>query len=105
MAVGLARKGVRVNTLTPGPVQSQMLSKLFTGDQVARRMVHVSIGRFGTPEGMAEGALFLLSDASSYVNDFAPSAEPTSSRLDANQTGTGIPTSVNACAGNLDGSL
>ena len=70
MAVELALKGIRVNTLSPGPVQSPMLDALFTADQVARRMVHVPAGRFGTAEEMAEAALFLLSDASSYINGF-----------------------------------
>jgi NAD(P)-dependent dehydrogenase (short-subunit alcohol dehydrogenase family) len=70
MAVDLARKGIRVNTLSPGPVQSPMLDALFTADQVARRMVHIPAGRFGTAEEMAEAALFLLSDASSYINGF-----------------------------------
>ena len=70
MAVEFARKGVRVNTLSPGPVQSPMLESLFTADQVARRMVHVPVGRFGTAKEMAEAALFLLSDRSSFVNGF-----------------------------------
>ena len=68
MAVEFARKGVRVNTLSPGPVESPMLDSLFSDDQIARRMVHVPAGRFGTAEEMAEAALFLLSDASSFVN-------------------------------------
>jgi len=68
MAVEFARKGVRVNTLSPGPVQSPMLDSLFSSDQIARRMIHVPTGRFGTAEEMAEAALFLLSDASSFVN-------------------------------------
>jgi NAD(P)-dependent dehydrogenase (short-subunit alcohol dehydrogenase family) len=68
MAVEFARRGVRVNTLSPGPVQSPMLDSLFSADEVARRMIHVPTGRFGTAEEMAEAALFLLSDASSFVN-------------------------------------
>jgi NAD(P)-dependent dehydrogenase (short-subunit alcohol dehydrogenase family) len=68
MAVEFARKGVRVNTLSPGPVQSPMLDSLLSADQIARRMIHVPTGRFGTAEEMAEAALFLLSDASSFVN-------------------------------------
>lgn len=70
MAVELARRGVRVNTLSPGPVRSPMLDALFTAEEVARRMVHVPAGRFGTAEEMAEAALFLLSDASSFVTGF-----------------------------------
>jgi NAD(P)-dependent dehydrogenase (short-subunit alcohol dehydrogenase family) len=67
MAVELARRNVRVNVLSPGPVRSPMLDVLFSDDQVARRMVHVPTGRFGTAEEMAEAALFLLSAASGYV--------------------------------------
>jgi NAD(P)-dependent dehydrogenase (short-subunit alcohol dehydrogenase family) len=67
MAVELARKNVRVNVLSPGPVQSPMLSALFSDDDVTRRLVHVPKGRFGTAEEMAEAALYLLSDASAYV--------------------------------------
>ncbi|MGE0170356.1 SDR family oxidoreductase [Nocardioides sp.] len=68
MAVEFARKGVRVNTLSPGPVQSPMLDGLFSADQIARRMIHVPAGRFGTAEEMAEAALFLLSDAAGFIN-------------------------------------
>ena len=70
LAVELARRNVRVNTLSPGPVRSPLLDSLFTEDEVARRMVHVPVGRFGTAEEMAEAALFLLSDASSFVTGF-----------------------------------
>lgn len=68
MAVEFARKGVRVNSLSPGPVQSPMLDSLFNADQIARRMTHVPAGRFGTAQEMAEAAVFLLGDASSFVN-------------------------------------
>lgn len=68
LGVELARQGVRVNSLSPGPVASPMLEALFSADDVARRMVHIPAGRFGTAEEMARAALFLLSDASSFVN-------------------------------------
>lgn len=68
LGVELARRGVRVNSLSPGPVASPMLEALFSTDDVARRMVHIPAGRFGTAEEMARAALFLLSDASSFVN-------------------------------------
>lgn len=70
MAVEFARKGIRVNTLSPGPVRTPMLDALYVENPawVARRMVHVPAGRFGTAEEVAETALFLLSDASRPVN-------------------------------------
>ncbi|MFI5428882.1 SDR family oxidoreductase [Aeromicrobium sp. UC242_57] len=67
LAVELARMGVRVNSLSPGPVESPLLDTLFTGEEVARRMVHVPTGRFSRANEIAEAAVFLLSDASSNI--------------------------------------
>lgn len=67
LAVELARMGVRVNSLSPGPVQSPMLDQLFPADQIARRMIHVPTGRFSRAGEIAEAAVFLLSDASSNI--------------------------------------
>ncbi|MGP3533428.1 SDR family oxidoreductase [Microbacterium sp. RD1] len=67
LAVELARTNVRVNVLSPGPVQSPMLSALFTADEVARRMVHVPTGRFADPAEIADAAAFLLSDRARHI--------------------------------------
>lgn len=67
IAVELARVGVRVNCLSPGPVQSPLLDSIFTGDEVARRMIHVPSGRFALADEVADAALYLLSDESRYV--------------------------------------
>jgi NAD(P)-dependent dehydrogenase (short-subunit alcohol dehydrogenase family) len=70
LGVEFARRGVRVNALCPGPVATPLLLELFANDeeQAARRMVHVPMGRFGEPREIADAALFLASDESSYVN-------------------------------------
>jgi NAD(P)-dependent dehydrogenase (short-subunit alcohol dehydrogenase family) len=70
LGVEFARRGVRVNALCPGPVATPLLLELFAkdGEQAARRMVHVPMGRFGEPREIANAALFLASDESSYVN-------------------------------------
>jgi len=70
LGVEFARRGVRVNALCPGPVATPLLLELFAKDeeQAARRMVHVPMGRFGEPREIADVALFLASDESSYVN-------------------------------------
>ena len=70
LGVEFARRGVRVNALCPGPVATPLLLELFAKDeeQAARRMVHVPMGRFGEPREIANAALFLASDESSYVN-------------------------------------
>jgi NAD(P)-dependent dehydrogenase (short-subunit alcohol dehydrogenase family) len=70
LGVEFARRGVRVNALCPGPVDTPLLRELFAKDPVAaaRRLVHVPMGRFAHAEEIANAALFLASDESSYVN-------------------------------------
>ena len=70
LGVEFAKRGVRVNALCPGPVDTPLLREMFAKDpeKAARRMVHVPMGRFGRPEEIASAALFLASDESSFVN-------------------------------------
>jgi NAD(P)-dependent dehydrogenase (short-subunit alcohol dehydrogenase family) len=70
LGVEFARQGVRVNALCPGPVNTPLLRELFAKDpeKAARRLVHVPIGRFAEAREIANAALFLASDESSYVN-------------------------------------
>ncbi len=70
LGVEFARRGVRVNALCPGPVDTPLLRELFAKDpeQAARRLVHVPMGRFARAQEIASAALFLASDESSYVN-------------------------------------
>jgi NAD(P)-dependent dehydrogenase (short-subunit alcohol dehydrogenase family) len=69
LGVEFARRGVRVNALCPGPVDTPLLKELFAKDpeKAARRLMHVPIGRFARAEEIAQGALFLASTDSSYV--------------------------------------
>jgi len=69
LAVEFAKEGVRVNALSPGPVETPLLLRLFESDENAaqRRLVHVPMGRMARPEEIVAGALFLASDDSSYV--------------------------------------
>jgi NAD(P)-dependent dehydrogenase (short-subunit alcohol dehydrogenase family) len=69
LGVEFARRGVRVNALCPGPVDTPLLRELFAKDPVAaaRRLVHVPMGRFARAEEIAAAALFLASDESSFV--------------------------------------
>ena len=69
LGVELARRGVRVNALCPGPVDTPLLRELFAKDpeQASRRLTHVPMGRFAEAQEIAQGALFLASDDSSYV--------------------------------------
>ncbi len=70
LGVEFAKRGVRVNALCPGPVDTPLLRELYASDPVAaqRRLVHVPMGRFAHADEIANAVLFLASDESSYVN-------------------------------------
>jgi NAD(P)-dependent dehydrogenase (short-subunit alcohol dehydrogenase family) len=70
LGVEFARRGIRVNALCPGPVDTPLLRELYAkdGEQAARRLAHVPMGRFARAEEIASAVLFLASDDSSYVN-------------------------------------
>ena len=70
LGVEFAKRGVRVNALCPGPVDTPLLRELYAADPVEaqRRMIHVPMGRFAAAEEIANAVLFLASDESSYVN-------------------------------------
>jgi NAD(P)-dependent dehydrogenase (short-subunit alcohol dehydrogenase family) len=68
IAIEFAKKNVRVNAISPGPVETPLLATLFDPRQKARRLVHVPYGRFARPTEIAEAAAFLASDAASYIS-------------------------------------
>jgi NAD(P)-dependent dehydrogenase (short-subunit alcohol dehydrogenase family) len=70
MGIEFARRGVRVNALCPGPVNTPLLQELFAKDpeKAARRLVHLPMGRFAEAREIAQAGVFLASDESSYVN-------------------------------------
>ena len=69
LGVEFARRGVRVNALCPGPVDTPLLRELYASDpaKAARRLIHLPMGRFAAAREIASAALFLASDESSYV--------------------------------------
>ena len=68
LAVIHARQNIRVNALCPGPLKTELLmSFLNTEAKKQRRLVHIPMGRFGEAHEIANAALFLASDESSYV--------------------------------------
>ncbi len=69
LGVEFARRGVRVNALCPGPVDTPLLKELYAKDpeQAARRLVHVPMGRFAEPSEIASAALFLAARESSFI--------------------------------------
>jgi NAD(P)-dependent dehydrogenase (short-subunit alcohol dehydrogenase family) len=70
LAVQFAREGIRVNALCPGPVETPLLLNIFGDNPAAleRRRAHWPTGRLGKPREIVNGALFLASDDSTYVN-------------------------------------
>jgi NAD(P)-dependent dehydrogenase (short-subunit alcohol dehydrogenase family) len=70
LGIEFARKGIRVNALCPGPVDTPLLQELFAKDpeKAKRRLIHLPMGRFARVDEIASAALFLASDESSYVN-------------------------------------
>ncbi len=69
LAVEFARRGVRVNALCPGPVETPLLMRIFGDDPAAyeRRRLHLPMGRLAQAREIVNAALFLASDESSYV--------------------------------------
>ena len=63
-----AREYIRVNALCPGPLRTELLMKyLDTDEKKQRRLVHIPMGRFGEADEIAQAALYLASDESSFV--------------------------------------
>jgi NAD(P)-dependent dehydrogenase (short-subunit alcohol dehydrogenase family) len=68
IAVTYARRGIRANALCPGPVMTPLLADFLRDDAAReRRRIHIPMGRFGDSVEIANGALFLASDESSWM--------------------------------------
>jgi NAD(P)-dependent dehydrogenase (short-subunit alcohol dehydrogenase family) len=69
--VGLAREvaaeGVRVNAVAPGLIATDIHATNGKPDRLERLRPTIPLGRAGSPEEVAEGVLWLLSDAASYI--------------------------------------
>ncbi len=72
LAVEYARTGIRANAICPGPIETPLLSELLADPaRRQRRLVHIPLGRFGRPLEIAQAALFLASDDSSFMTGAA----------------------------------
>lgn len=70
MAIDHAAQGVRVNTLSPGAIETERVARRYDEMTASERQQWVSkyvLGRFGQPDEVATAAQFLASDASSFT--------------------------------------
>ncbi len=68
LALDMASKGVRVNSVNPGIVETNIFdSGVITNEQLALEMNKYPMRRYGQPEDVAFAVIYLLSDASSWV--------------------------------------
>jgi 3-oxoacyl-[acyl-carrier protein] reductase len=66
LAQEVASRGITVNCIAPGFIATQMTDVL-TDEQKARINQNIPLGRMGTPDEIASGALYLASDAANYI--------------------------------------
>jgi NAD(P)-dependent dehydrogenase (short-subunit alcohol dehydrogenase family) len=67
LAQSLARKGIRVNAVAPGPIWTPLIAGSFKGKKVAEFGSDVPLGRAGEPAEVAPSYLFLASEDASYI--------------------------------------
>ena len=70
LAVELGPHNIRVNALAPGVIETQLTAELYgkRPELKIQRLRNIPLGRLGTPEDVANAALFLASDASNYIS-------------------------------------
>jgi NAD(P)-dependent dehydrogenase (short-subunit alcohol dehydrogenase family) len=68
-AIQYGREGIRANSIHPGPIDTAMIRGIWQGDERSREesIARTALGRVGTVEDIAYGAMFLASDESSFM--------------------------------------
>ena len=67
LAVELAPYNIRVNAISPGLMKTKLLEPWLTDEDFKRIEPQVPLGRIAQPDDMAGAAIFLASDASSFI--------------------------------------
>lgn len=67
LAYEVARFGVRVNAIAPGPIDTPLMGSALTPQQKEAYARSIPLGRLGQPEDIGEAVVFLVSDAASYI--------------------------------------
>ena len=68
LSANLAKKGIRVNGVAPGPIWTPLIAGSFKGKKVAEFGSDVPLGRAGQPAEVAPCYLFLASEEASYMS-------------------------------------
>ena len=68
LALEYGNRGVRVNCVAPGPIETPMVARLHSAEDRRVWLGHVPQGRYGEPEEVAAAIAFLLSPEASYIN-------------------------------------
>jgi NAD(P)-dependent dehydrogenase (short-subunit alcohol dehydrogenase family) len=68
IAIELASRGVRANTISPGPIDTPLARQAHTPIQRERYCRQIPMGRYGEISEIADAAVFLASAESSYIN-------------------------------------
>ncbi len=72
LAVEYAPYGIRVNTLLPGYVETALIGRYISNPMIAKALLtQTPLKRFGTPQDIANAALFLASDEAAYITGAA----------------------------------
>jgi NAD(P)-dependent dehydrogenase (short-subunit alcohol dehydrogenase family) len=77
-AIEYALKGVRVNAICPGPIDTPMMERIDSAEGLPNRADYeafVPLRRYGRPEEMAQTVMWLCSDAASYITGVAMAAD------------------------------
>ena len=67
LSLEVAARGVTVNAIAPGPIETPLMSSGLTAEQKAAYARGVPLGRLGKPEDIGEAVVFLVSDAASFI--------------------------------------
>jgi NAD(P)-dependent dehydrogenase (short-subunit alcohol dehydrogenase family) len=67
LSQALAKKGIRVNGVAPGPIWTPLIPSTFPKEEVETFGSDTALGRAGQPEEVAPSYIFLASDDASYM--------------------------------------